>query len=107
MRCKVKSIHLKKIKQYLLVILIFCFALNKSTAQFTKLLDFDDTTTGSYPNGDLIFDGAFLYGITNMATRSISQGSLLKIRPDGTDSQGLLGYITFNSATILNDELLI
>jgi len=58
-----------------------------SFAQFTKLVDFGSTTTlGSYPDGSLISDGTYLYGMTGEGG-AYGGGNIFKIKADGT------GYI--------------
>lgn len=55
-----------------------------------KLLDFNITANGAIPEGDLLYDGTFPYGLAP-AGGSSNGGILFKIRPDGTDYT-LLGY---------------
>ena len=54
-----------------------------SSAQFTKLLDFDGAGNGSRPSHDLISDGTFLYGTTDAGGTS-NFGTIFKIKPDGS-----------------------
>lgn len=69
---------------------------------FVKLLDFDGATNGGFPNDDLIFDGIFLYGMTNQGGTN-SFGTIFKIMPDGTnfvkllDFDGANGYYPFGA----------
>jgi uncharacterized repeat protein (TIGR03803 family) len=54
---------------------------------FLKLFDFDGATSGSYPLGSLIYDGVFLYGMTEKGgtgTCSNGCGTIFKVKPDGT-----------------------
>ena len=51
---------------------------------YQKLLDFESTMNGKYPNGSLISDGTFLYGMTYMGGTS-NNGTLFKIKTNGTD----------------------
>ncbi len=63
-----------------------------SSAQYSKLLDFNGSTTiGSYPDCSLIFDGTFLYG-TTATGGTIGQGTVFKIKPDGTGYATLLNF---------------
>ncbi len=50
---------------------------------YSKLFDFAGITTGSQPEGSLISDGTFLYGLAEQGG-SNSSGVLFKIKPDGT-----------------------
>lgn len=52
-----KKIHLVCVLAYMLISTF-------SLAQTTTLLNFAGTTNGSYPNGSLVSDGTFLYGMT-------------------------------------------
>ena len=65
---------------------------------YLKLLDFNGVTNGSNPNGSLIFDGAFLYGMTRQGGIN-DLGTIFKILPDGT------GYVKlFDFAGATNGE---
>jgi uncharacterized repeat protein (TIGR03803 family) len=50
---------------------------------YVKLLDFEGTSNGSGPAGDLISAGTFLYGMTASGGKS-NMGTIFKIMPDGT-----------------------
>lgn len=78
---------MKTIKKILLTICIFQFVL--VSAQYSKLLDFAGVTNGSYPNGSLISDGTFLYGMTPQGGVN-NYGTIFKIKPDGTGGYGKL-----------------
>lgn len=54
-----------------------------SSAQFTKLLDFDGVNSGNIPKGSLISDGTHLYGMTSVGGAD-DAGLIFKILPDGT-----------------------
>jgi len=58
---------------------------------YLKLLDFADVSNGSYPNGNLISDGTFLYGLT-VAGGTNSLGTIFKIMPNGTGFVKLLDF---------------
>jgi uncharacterized repeat protein (TIGR03803 family) len=62
-----------------------------SFAQFTKVLDFLGSTNGSVPQGDLISDSTFLYGLTRAGGTS-NLGTIFKIKPDGTSYEKLLDF---------------
>ena len=59
---------MKKSKLFIAIVLIInCFPIFSGIncfGQYTKLLDFEGTTNGSNPYGDLMYDGTFLYGMT-------------------------------------------
>ncbi len=61
------------------------------SAQHTKLLDFTGTANGDEPWGSLISDGVFLYGMTSKGG-SNDQGTIFKIKPDGTQYTKLLDF---------------
>jgi uncharacterized repeat protein (TIGR03803 family) len=62
---------------------------------YVKLLDFAGTTNGSNPNGSLISDGTFLYGMTGTGGTN-NLGTIFKIMPDGT---GYVKILDFTGAT--------
>lgn len=65
---------------------------------YVKLWDFDSGTDGNHPRGSLIFDGTFLYGMTEFGGAS-SNGIIFKIKPDGTNFS-----IMFDFADPLNGQ---
>ena len=67
------------------------FKIKPDGTAFTKLLDFDVSTTGFRPNGSLISDGLFLYGITSDGT-TYTHGKIFKIKNDGTEFTQLLDF---------------
>jgi len=58
---------------------------------YTKLLDLAGTTNGSYPQGYLIFNGGFLFGMTAFGGAN-DMGTIFKIMPDGTMYSKLLDF---------------
>lgn len=62
---------------------------------YEKLLDFQGSSNGAFPNSTLFFDGSFLYGMT-AAGGTVDDGVLFKIKPDGSNYVKLL---TFNGAS--------
>jgi len=76
--------------------LTFNFALLtfNCTAQYTKLLDFD-SINGGVPEGSLISDGTFLYGMTSRGGIN-NEGTVFKIKPDGTGYTKLLDFDSIN-----------
>lgn len=62
---------------------------------FVKLQDFNGTANGSRPQGSLVSDGTFLYGMTSNGGSSDS-GTVFKIMRDGS---GYLKLLDFNGIT--------
>ncbi|MES2397467.1 MAG: choice-of-anchor tandem repeat GloVer-containing protein [Bacteroidota bacterium] len=63
------------------------FKIKTDGTEYFRLLDFESTTNGQYPHGDLISDGIFLYGMTMQGGKgNCSHGCEVnfKIKPDGT-----------------------
>ncbi|MDP1622808.1 MAG: T9SS type A sorting domain-containing protein [Bacteroidales bacterium] len=78
------------------LLFILSFAIGGTlNAQYTRLLDFDGATTGSNPQGSLISDGIFLYGMTEYGGIN-NIGTIFKVMPDGT---GYVKLLDFNGAT--------
>lgn len=72
-------------------LLIIFFAITAfANAQYTKLLDFN-VTNGHEPQGDLILDGTFLYGMTSSGGTN-NDGVIFKIMPDGTGYVDMLDF---------------
>jgi uncharacterized repeat protein (TIGR03803 family) len=67
------------------------FKIKPDGTGFVNLLDFDNTTNGSNPKGDLLYDGTFLYGMTNQGG-SNNSGTIFKIKPDATSYAKLLDF---------------
>lgn len=88
--------------------IIFCLSIPLANAQFTKIYDFAGILNGQYPEGSLISDGTFLYGVTAAGGFS-SQGTIFKILPDGTNYQKLYDFTGVDgsgpSGTLLYDGL--
>jgi uncharacterized repeat protein (TIGR03803 family) len=75
------------------------FKIKPDGTNFSKLLDFtNDTLHGTVPNGSLVFDGKFLYGMT-YAGGSNDMGTVFKIKTDGS------GYVKLLDFTGLNGSL--
>ncbi len=66
------------------------FKIKPDGTGYAKLLDFNDPTTGGSPTGSLIFDGTFLYGMTNGSSNNC--GTIFKIMPDGTGFAKLYSF---------------
>lgn len=67
------------------------FKIKSDGTAFTKLIDFMGASNGSTPNGSLIFDGTFLYGMTDSGGTN-NLGTILKIKTDGTGYVKLLDF---------------
>ena len=67
------------------------FKIKSDGTSFTKLLDFSEILNGSYPNGALIYDGSFLYGMAAAGGLN-GVGTIFKIKPDGTGFVKLLDF---------------
>jgi uncharacterized repeat protein (TIGR03803 family) len=72
---------------------------------YVKLMDFDGATNGSAPQGSLISEGTFLYGMTSGGGTSGS-GTIFKIMPDGTDYLKLLDFDGFINGSAPNGDLI-
>ena len=73
-----------------LLILSIAFCIN-ANAQYTNLYNFAAATPGCSPNGDLYYDGTFLYGLTPYGGTH-SYGTIFKIKPDGTGYDTLRNF---------------
>jgi uncharacterized repeat protein (TIGR03803 family) len=84
-------------KAFIVILLsINCMLPVTASAQYTKLLDFDGTTTnGSNPQGSLITDGTFMYGMTQNGGAN-NLGTIFKIMPDGTGYVKLFDFDGIN-----------
>ena len=67
------------------------FKLKPDGTGYSKLLDFTGMANGSFPWGNLISDGVFLYGMTTFGGINDS-GVVYKIKPDGTGYSKLLDF---------------
>ena len=67
------------------------FKIKPDGTNFDVLLNMGGGTTGRYPEGPLISDGTFLYGLTPAGGTS-NLGTIFKIMPDGTGYLKLLNF---------------
>jgi uncharacterized repeat protein (TIGR03803 family) len=68
------------------------FKIKPDGTSFSKLLDFtNDTLHGTVPDGSLVFDGKFLYGMT-YAGGTMDMGTVFKIKTDGSGYLKLLDF---------------
>lgn len=72
------------------------FKIKKDGTGYVKLLDFEGQN-GSGPNGSLISDGAFLYGMTYQGG-AMSAGTVFKIKPNGKGFSTLLEFTVTTNA---------
>lgn len=71
------------------------FKIKTDGTEYSRLLDFESTTTGQYPHGDLISNGIFLYGMTMQGRKdncTADCGVNFKIKPNGTGYSRLQDY---------------
>ena len=66
---------------------------------YSKLLDFTGVANGSYPNGSLVSDGTFLYGMTRDGGTN-NLGVIFKILPDGTGYSKLLDFAGVSNGSL-------
>lgn len=92
---------MKKIITTILFITSYFLVVN---AQYTKLLDFSGTTKGSSPNGALISDGTFFYGVSTSG--GIGVGVIFKIKPDGTGYSKLFDFLGGSEGSTPNGNLI-
>jgi uncharacterized repeat protein (TIGR03803 family) len=79
--------------------------LHNGTGYF-KLFDFEANSSGSSPNGSLVFDGVYLFGMTEMGDTN-SRGNIFKIKTDGTGFTKLLAFGNVNNGTFPNGSLFL
>lgn len=72
------------------------FKIKPDGTGFTKILNFkNDTLHGVHPGGNLIYDGTFLYGTTQLGGLN-NTGTIFKIKPDGSGYVKLFDYSNTN-----------
>jgi uncharacterized repeat protein (TIGR03803 family) len=67
------------------------FKIQPDGTGYTKLFDFTGASNGSKPQGALISDGTFLYGMTRYGGTN-DNGVIFKVKPDGTGYSKLLDF---------------
>ncbi len=68
------------------------YKLSADGSYFTTIMDFNiSEEQGNSPNGHLISDGTYLYGMT-VGGGSINQGTVFKIKPDGTGYELMMSF---------------
>ena len=110
---------MKKTKPFFAVVTFVTFNFGLATlncqAQFTKLIDFTETNAanipinGSNPQGSLISDGTFLYGMTVNGGDPLGNpaytGNIFKIKKDGTGCSNMM-YFTGTNGTSPHGSLI-
>jgi uncharacterized delta-60 repeat protein/gliding motility-associated-like protein len=102
-----------KIAEHVRLLISFCmlsfccfFNVQNAIAQtFTKLADFNGSANGSFPQGGLISDGSFLYGMTYDGGAN-AEGTIFKILPDGTNYSKLFDFNYVSTGSHPNGSLL-
>ena len=67
------------------------FKIKPDGTGYIKLMDFAGAVNGRNPYSSLIFDGTFLYGMTNGGGTN-TLGTIFKIKPDGTGYTKLIDF---------------
>jgi uncharacterized repeat protein (TIGR03803 family) len=68
------------------------FKIKPDGSNYTILKNFSGTPDGQYPEGSLVFDGTFLYGMTHNGGINNSPGIIFKIKPDGSGYVKILDF---------------
>jgi uncharacterized repeat protein (TIGR03803 family) len=74
------------------------FKIKPDGTGYIKLLDFLGTSNGEGPQGSLVFDGTFLYGMATWGGAN-NQGLIFKIKTDGT------GYVNLHNFAGIPDGM--
>jgi uncharacterized repeat protein (TIGR03803 family) len=75
------------------------FKINPNTLVFDTLLSFSGTANGSYPTNALIFDGTYLYGMTESGGTN-NLGTIFKILPNGTGYVKLVDFAGISNGSV-------
>ena len=67
------------------------FKITTSGTGYTKLIDFAGSSNGSYPEGSMISDGTYLYGLTRNGGTS-NTGTMFKLLFNGTGYSKLIDF---------------
>lgn len=76
---------------HVIIAFVLVLGLTNTNAQFASLLSFDGATTGSKPQGSLIADEQWLYGMSTYGG-SNNMGTVFKVAHDGTGFTKLLDF---------------
>ena len=71
------------------------FKIKPDGTGYVRLLNFAGAANGSFPYGSLVYDGTYLYGMTEQGGANF-KGVIFKIKPDGT---GYVRLLSFAGAT--------
>ncbi len=81
------------------------FKIKKDGTGYSKLIDFIDSTNGSRPNGSLIYDGSFLYGMTREGG-TFGDGIIFKIKSNGSEFSKLYNFTSAVNGSEPNGSLI-
>lgn len=87
--------------------LLFLLKVISTSAQFTKIHDFEVGVNGGYPFSNLFFDGTYLFGVTVYGGLH-NNGIIFKVKPDGTEYTKIFDFNSMVSgchayATLISD----
>ncbi|MBI4947900.1 MAG: T9SS type A sorting domain-containing protein [Bacteroidetes bacterium] len=75
------------------------FKIKPDGTSFAKIFDFQGVGDGGQPQGSLIFDGTFLYGMTSQGGIIGTTGTIFKIKPNGTGYVKLFDFTPANGTS--------
>ena len=81
------------------------FKVKKDGTGFVKIMDMLDDPNGAFGYGSLIYDGTYLYGMTNNGGEE-NRGTIFKMLTDGSGYQKLLDFNSDNGAQPLGSLIL-
>src|SRR4029077_14926238 len=67
------------------------FKIKPNGTGYAKIFDFGFDTSGALPDGSLIYDGTYLYGMASLYGAN-NMGAVFKIKPDGSSFTKLLNF---------------
>lgn len=87
------------------------FRIKPDGTEFMKLWDFDNTSNGTYKNGDIVTDGTYLYGMTSQGGVH-NLGTIYKLKLDGSEYLQLFDFDRYTSgayplSTLITDSLFL
>lgn len=82
------------------------FKIKPDGSEFELIFEFNDSLSGFFPNGNLLYDGTYLYA-TTVYGGEYGKGTIIKIKTDGTDFTKLIDFNGANgyspSGTLVSD----
>jgi uncharacterized repeat protein (TIGR03803 family) len=87
------------------------FKIKIDSNTFTKIIDFQNGLYGSLPEGSLVTDGTYFYGLTTAGGVLNNNGILFKIMPDGSNNSelvefnGVNGFSPYGSVLYVGNSL--